>query len=85
MGIGAACPVSVGVGDQLVDRPGADAEAGGQGALHVAKDVLDQRKVRLPGIVHEQTDLLHCICKIQTRQGQVLKSTGEAASPTRKL
>jgi len=79
VGIGAACPVSVGVGDQLVDRPGAVVEAGGLGALHIAKNALDQCKVRLPETVHEQADLLHCICKIRTRQSEVQKSTGEVA------
>ena len=78
-GVGAACPVSVGVGDQLVDRPGADVEAGGLGALHIAKNVLDQCKVRLPRVMHKQTNLLYCICEIRIRQGQVLESTGEAA------
>ena len=54
-------------------------ETGRKGALHISEDALDQRKVWLTRIMHEQADLLHCICKIRTRQGQVLKSTGEAA------
>ena len=48
-----------------------------KGALHIQEDALDQRKVRLTRIVHEQADLLHWICKIRSGQREVLKGAGE--------
>jgi hypothetical protein len=62
-GVGAPCPVSVGVGNQLVDRPSADVEASRQCALHIPKYVLDQRKVSFARIMHEEAHLLHSVLK----------------------
>ena len=52
-------------------------ETGRKSTLHVPEDVLDKRKVGLARIVHEQADLLHCVCKIRSSQREVLKGAGE--------
>jgi hypothetical protein len=48
-----------------------------QCAAHVAKHSLHQGKVRGTRCMHVQTDLLHCVGDIRTRQRKILKSTGE--------
>jgi len=52
-------------------------ETGRDSALHVPEDALDKRKVGLARIVHEQADLLHCICEIRPSQREVLKGAGK--------
>jgi len=52
-------------------------ETGRKGALHISEDALDQRKVWLTRIMHEQVDLLHSICKIRSSQREVLKCAGK--------
>jgi hypothetical protein len=44
-----------------------------QRALHVPKDVLDQREVWLTRVMHEQARLLHSICQVGAGERQVLK------------
>ena len=46
--------------------------SGGQSALHVAEDALDQREMRLAGIVHEEAHLLDRVGEVETSECQVL-------------
>lgn len=48
------------------------------GALHVAKDVLDKRKMGLTRSMHVEANLLHSISYIWTRQCEVLECAGQA-------
>ena len=50
-----------------------------QRATDIAQNALEGSKMQLPGIMHEETDLLDGICKIGTSEGQPLKSSCEAA------
>jgi len=75
--VGAARPVSVRVGGELADVSSAQVKTGGEGALDVLENALDQREVRLAGIMHEQAYLLNSICQIRPCQGEVLEGTGE--------
>jgi hypothetical protein len=71
-GVWTARPVRVEVRGEGVNRPEAEVEAGGQSALHVAEDALDQREMRLAGIVHEEAHLLDRVGKVGTGECQVL-------------
>jgi hypothetical protein len=41
-------------------------------ALEIAKNMLHEGKVRLSGIMHEETDLLDNICNIWPSEGEIL-------------
>ena len=58
----AASPVCVGLGGQRQGELRADVESGGECALHIEEDALDQHEVRLPGNMHEEAHLLDGIC-----------------------
>jgi hypothetical protein len=45
----------------------------------VPQDSLDELKMSFPGVVHEQTHLLHRMREVRARQCQVLQRTSEAA------
>jgi hypothetical protein len=45
--------------------------------LKVAYDVLNSRQVRLPGVMHMQTNLLHDVGDVGLGECQVLKSTND--------
>ena len=49
-----------------------------QRATDIAQNALEGSKMRLPGIMHKETDLLDGICKIRTSEGQPLKSSCKA-------
>lgn len=49
----------------------------GESALHVAKNLLDQREVGFVTIMHEEAHLLNSICQIWSNRCEILKSTGE--------
>lgn len=49
----------------------------GEGALDVAKNTLDQREMRLSGVMHEETHLLNGIGQIGASQRKILKSIGD--------
>jgi len=49
-----------------------------QRATDIAQDTLEGSKMRLTGIMHEETDLLDSICKIRTGEGQPLKNSCKA-------
>ena len=70
-GVWTARPVHVGVRGEGVNRPGAEVEAGGQSALHVAEDALDQHEMRLAGIVHEEAHLLDRVGEVGTGECRV--------------
>jgi hypothetical protein len=53
-------------------------EAGGKCALHVAQDALDQRKMRLVRIMHEEAHLLHGVHKVRPGECEVPQGTSEA-------
>jgi hypothetical protein len=48
-----------------------------EGALGVPENALDERLVRLTGIMHEQAHLLNSICQIRPCESEVLEGTGE--------
>jgi hypothetical protein len=50
-----------------------------ESALEIEKNTLYEGKVRLPRIMHEETDLLNNICNIWPGEGEILKSTCKAA------
>ena len=50
-----------------------------ESALEIVKNTLYEGKVRLPRIVHEETDLLNSICNIWPGECEVLKSTSKTA------
>jgi len=50
-----------------------------QRATDIAQNALEGSKMRLPRILHEETDQLDGICEIRTGEGQLLKSSSEAA------
>ena len=58
----AASPVCVGLGSQRQGELCADVESGGECALHIEEDALDQHEVRLSGNMHEEVHLLDGIC-----------------------
>jgi len=47
-------------------------ESGGECALHVAQDALDQREMKLAGIMHEEAHLLNSIRQVWACERQVL-------------
>ena len=71
-GVRTTCPVRVGVCGEGVNRPGAEVETGGQSALHVEQDALDQREVGLAGIVHEEAHPLDRVGELGMGERQVL-------------
>lgn len=46
-----------------------------ESALHVAENLLHQHKVRLAGIMHEETDLLNRVRQVGASQCQVPNKT----------
>jgi hypothetical protein len=46
-------------------------------ALEIAKNTLHESIVRLPRIMHEQTDLLNNVCDVWASEGEILESTYE--------
>jgi hypothetical protein len=51
------------------------------GAPEVAKEAFESREVRLSGVVHMETDLLHGVGDVRPSEGEVLKGTGKAPVP----
>jgi hypothetical protein len=45
----------------------------------IAEHSLDKLKVRCPGRMHEQADLLHCISDVGSGEGEVLEGACYAA------
>jgi hypothetical protein len=52
-------------------------KTGGEGSLDIPENALDQREVRLAGIMHEQAHLLNDIGQIGLCQSEVLEGTGK--------
>jgi hypothetical protein len=50
-------------------------EAGGEHALDIAENALDQREVRLTRGMHEEAHLLSSVLHVRPNQGEVLEST----------
>jgi hypothetical protein len=73
----ASLNVSLNTASQRVDRVGADVKSEGEGALHVAKNLLDLCEMWLVGIMHEETDLLNRVGQVGAGQCQVLKGTSK--------
>jgi hypothetical protein len=53
-------------------------KAGGEHALHVAQDALDQCQMRLMWVMHKQADLLNNKGQVGPRQSEVLVGASEA-------
>jgi hypothetical protein len=51
------------------------------GAPKVAKEAVESREVRLSGVVHMETDLLHGVGDVRPSEGEVLKGTDKAPVP----
>jgi hypothetical protein len=54
-------------------------KAGGEGALHIVQDALDQCQMRLTWVMHKQADLLNSKGQVGPRQGEVLEGAGGAS------
>jgi hypothetical protein len=78
-GVGAASPISVGLHCQVRTLRRLKQKTHMQRATYIAQNALEGSKMRLPRIMHEETDLLNGICEIRTGEGQPLKSSCEAA------
>ncbi|WVZ52293.1 hypothetical protein U9M48_003369 [Paspalum notatum var. saurae] len=70
LGVGTPCPVCVRVRSKGLGQRGAEVKACRERTLHIAQDVLDQGKVRLAQVRHEET-------KIRTSQSLVLESASK--------
>jgi hypothetical protein len=44
----------------------------GEGAFDIPQDTLEQCKVRLARVVHEEANLLNCISEVRTSQREIL-------------
>jgi hypothetical protein len=53
-------------------------KAGGESALQIAQDPLEQRQVGLARVVHEETHLLNGVGQVWSGQGDVLEGAGDA-------
>jgi len=76
-GIRTAGPIRIRVGCEAIHWSSANVKTSRQCALHIAQDPLEQRKMRLAGIMHEETHLLNSVGDVGSSQREVLKCTGE--------
>jgi hypothetical protein len=58
-------PVCIRIHRQRIHRTSDNLKTRGQGALDIAQDALDKCKMRLPWVMHKQTDLLDSIGDIR--------------------
>ena len=70
--IRATSPVGIRIGYEGVNRTCTNMKDERQRALNIAQDALDECKMWLPRIMHEQTNLLNSISKIRTGQCEIL-------------
>jgi hypothetical protein len=73
MSVQTSSPVSVGVGDEVGAGRAAQMETVIRRPLEVAHDALHGRQMRLPRVVHVQTNLLYGVDDIRPSERQVLQ------------
>lgn len=76
-GVQAPGLVNVGVDNRLIDGA-PKVEVVVDIAPKIPKDLLDRTQVQLIGIMHIEVDLLNSACDVESGEGEMLKSTGEA-------
>ena len=78
-GVGAACPISVQVCNQVTGRATVEMETKPDGSFDVAKNALEEIGVRLAWIMHVKSSLLHGVGNVRMCEHQVLKGAGDAS------
>jgi hypothetical protein len=73
MSVQTSSPVSVGVGNEVGAGRAAQMETVIRRPLEVAHDALHGRQMRLPRVVHVQTNLLYGVDDIRPSERQVLQ------------
>ena len=79
MRIRTTCPIGISIHHKVGARGGSQQETKLKSPADVAKNELESRKVRLPGIMHVKTNLLDSICNIWPGEGEVLQSNNKTA------
>ena len=72
-------PVSIRVDHQIIQGRRPKVKTQVQGTPNVPKNALESSKVRLSRIMHVETDLLHGIGNVRSREGQILQSACKTA------
>ena len=49
-----------------------------EGAIQIAKDTFDERKVRFTRVMHVKTDLLDSVSNVRVSESSILECTGKA-------
>jgi hypothetical protein len=78
MSVQTSSPVSVGVDDVVRAGRAAQKETVIQRPLEVAQDALHDRQMRLPRVMHVQTNLLYSVDDVRPSERQVLQDTCDA-------
>jgi hypothetical protein len=72
-------PVGIRVDDQLRRGRMVHSQTKIRGALKISQNAFKSSKVRLPGIMHIEANLLNCKSNVRTCKGQVLKGSYQTA------